>query len=122
MAEIEVLKERARELGRMLGQGEEYRALVRARERLGADRECVTAFNRMAELEQALTASLERGEEPAPALRGEYETLFSELQGSPTYQSLVAAQSNFEKVLARVNEEVMGGIEAGAKSRIILPS
>ena len=38
------------------------------------------------------------------------------------YQSLVASQSNFEKLLARVNEEIGKGMEMGAQSRIILPS
>jgi cell fate (sporulation/competence/biofilm development) regulator YlbF (YheA/YmcA/DUF963 family) len=116
------LKERARELGRILGQGNEYRALASARDRLSADRECVTAFNRLASLEETVAASLDRGEEPPADLRDEYERLFSELQGSPVYQAVVAAQANFDKVLARVNEEILAGIEAGARSRIILPT
>lgn len=120
--EKDTLKERARELGRMLGQGDEYRALARARERISEDRECVAAFNRLADLEQTVASSLERGQEPPAELREEYDRLFGELQGSPVYQGLVAAQSNFDKVLAQVNEEILAGIEAGAKSRIILPS
>lgn len=118
----ETLRERARELGRMLGQGDEYRALTRARELISEDRECVTAFNRLADLEHTVASALERGEEPPDALRAEYERLFSELQGSSVYQALVAAQANFDKVLAQVNEEILAGIEAGARSRIILPS
>lgn len=118
----ETLVEKARDLGRQLGQGDEYRALARARERLSEDRECVTAFNRLAELEQTVAAALQQGEEPTGALRDEYDRVFSELQGSPIYQSLVAAQSNFDKILAKVNDEILAGIEAGAKSRIILPS
>jgi cell fate (sporulation/competence/biofilm development) regulator YlbF (YheA/YmcA/DUF963 family) len=118
----ETLLEKARELGRILGQGDEYRALARARERLSEDRECVTAFNRLAELEQTVAGALERGEEPSAELRADYDVVFSELQGSPIYQGLVAAQSNFDKVLGRVNEEILAGIESAAKSRIILPS
>jgi hypothetical protein len=38
------------------------------------------------------------------------------------YQGLVAAQSNFDRVMGRVNEEIARGIEAGEQSRIILPS
>lgn len=120
--EQDTLRERARELGRMLGQGEEYRALARARERLQEDRECVAAFNRLAELEQTVAVALDRGEEPSADLREEYDRLFSELQASPIYQGLVAAQSNFDKVLGRVNEEILAGIQAGAQSRIILPT
>lgn len=122
MGERETLVEKARELGRQLGQGDEYRALARARERLSEDRECVTAFNRLAELEQSVAGSLQQGDEPSAELREEYDRVFSELQGSPIYQALVAAQSNFDKILARVNDEILAGIEAGAKSRIIMPS
>lgn len=122
MEPTDTLKERARELGRLLGQGDEYRALHRARERLSEDRPSITHLNRIAELEQSVATLLERGEEPGPELREEYERVFSELQSSPIYQGLVAAQSNFDRVLARVNEEILAGIESGARSRIILPS
>lgn len=122
MESMDTLRERARELGRLLGQGDEYRALERARERLSSDRDSVTRLNRIAELEQAVAQKLDRGEEPGDEIREEYERVFGELQASPIYQGLVAAQSNFDKVLARVNEEILAGIEAGARSRIILPS
>ena len=45
---------------------------------------------------------------------------FGTLQASAAYQGLVAAQSNFDKLLQRVNEEIGKGIEAGSQSRIIL--
>jgi hypothetical protein len=35
---------------------------------------------------------------------------------------MVAAQSNFDKLLTRVNDEISRGMEMGAQSRIILPS
>lgn len=122
MESMDTLRERARELGRLLGQGDEYRKLQQARERISNDRDSVTRLNRIAELEQSVAQTLDRGEEPSPEVREEYERVFGELQASPVYQGLVAAQSNFDKVLARVNEEILAGIEAGARSRIILPS
>jgi len=114
--------EKARELGRLIGQTEEFRALDRARERVTSDRELVRLTNRLAELEETLGNALRRGETPDEEVRDEYERTFSELQASATYQSLIAAQTNFEKVLARVNDEIARGMEAGARSRIILPS
>jgi hypothetical protein len=33
---------------------------------------------------------------------------------------MVAGQSNFDRILQRVNEDISKGIEAGAASRIIL--
>jgi cell fate (sporulation/competence/biofilm development) regulator YlbF (YheA/YmcA/DUF963 family) len=118
----DILTDKARELGRLLGQSSEYQALSKARERLSNDRAAVTSLNRLAELEDSLAGSLQHGEEPSEELRNEYETVFSELQASPIYQSVVAAQSNFDKVLTRVNEDIGKGIDSGAQSRIILPS
>ena len=40
----------------------------------------------------------------------------------PAFQKVVAAQSNFEKVMHRVNQTVAQGIEEGAQSRIIISS
>ena len=123
MAELgEPIRERAQELGRVIGQTDEYRALVRARERIGADREAVQRMNRLSEPEREVSVALHAGEEPSATVQDEYDRLFSALQASSSYQSLVAAQSNFDKILLHVNEEIGRGIESGARSRIIMPS
>jgi cell fate (sporulation/competence/biofilm development) regulator YlbF (YheA/YmcA/DUF963 family) len=119
--DIEAIAERARELGRLIGQTGEYRALDRARTRIGEDREVTLAVNRLTELEEEMARSLRDGQEPAAALQAEYESSFASLQASPVYQGLVAAQANFDKILARVNQHVSEGIETAARSRIILP-
>jgi cell fate (sporulation/competence/biofilm development) regulator YlbF (YheA/YmcA/DUF963 family) len=118
----ERLAEKARELGRSIGQTDEYKALERARDRFSNDRASVTAVNRLSDIEGRIASALERGEEPADDVKVEYESVFSELQASPIYQGMVAAQSNFDRILARVNEDISKGIETGAGSRIILPS
>lgn len=117
----EVMIEKARELGRLLGQSAEYQALDRARKRVSDDRELVTLLNRLGELESALAQAIQRGQTPEQSDQEEYEKLFSELQGSPVYQGLVAAQSNFDKRLVLVNEEISKGMETASQSRIILP-
>ena len=118
---MESISEKAKELGRLLGQTDEYKALVRARERFSEDRDAVARVNRLAELEAMVGEALQRGVEPSDAIRADYESVFSELQSSAAYQGLVAGQSNFDRVLQRVNEDISKGIEAGAASRIILP-
>lgn len=118
----EGIYERAQELGRVLGQTEEFKALERARQRVSEDRELTTLLNGLADLEAQVARALQQGEEPTAEVGERYESAFSELQGSPLYQSLVAAQANFDKVLKRVNEEIGKGMESGARSRIILPS
>jgi cell fate (sporulation/competence/biofilm development) regulator YlbF (YheA/YmcA/DUF963 family) len=117
-----MMAEKAKELGRMLGQGQEYQALERARKRAMDDRELTAALNRLGELEKEIGTALRGGQEPSQDQQDEYERLFAQLQGSAVYQGLVAAQSNFDKVLGRVNQHISEGIESGSKSRIILPT
>lgn len=118
----ESMLERAREVGRLLGQTDEYKALQRARQRLNDDREAVEQLNRLGELEREIATSLQRGEQPGEEAQQEYEAIASRLQSGPIYQGLVAAQSNFDRLLQKVNQEMGEGIEAGSKSSIILPS
>lgn len=118
----ESMLEKAREVGRLLGQTDEYKALQRARQRLNDDRESVSSLNRLTELERQIAISLQSGEEPSAETQREYESLASELQSGPVYQGLIAAQSNFDRLLQKVNEQMGEGIEAGSKSSIIMPS
>lgn len=118
----EGMLEKAKEVGRLLGQTREYKELQSARERLNEDRETVELVNRLAQLEQEMTALLQQGQTPDEAAQKDYEETFSKLQSGSRYQGLVAAQSNFDRILQKVNEQIGAGMEAGAKSSIILPS
>jgi len=113
--------EKARDLGRLIGQSDEYKALERARERFAADKEAVERVNMLAQLESQIAQALQRDEEPTEAAREEYEQAFSKLQSNAAYQGMVAAQSNFDRILGKVNEEISKGVETGSQSRIILP-
>jgi cell fate (sporulation/competence/biofilm development) regulator YlbF (YheA/YmcA/DUF963 family) len=119
---FDAIRERARDLGRQVAQTDEYNALKRANERISGDRETVELLNRLGSLQDELGEALRRGEEPAEEQAQQYESLLSELQGRSIYQGVVAAQSNFDRLMMRVNEEIARGIEAGEQSRIILPS
>ena len=118
---MEGIEERARDLGRLVSQTEEYKSLKRANELLGEDRESVTLMNRLAELEEALTNSIRSGREPAAEMQEEFTKLAEQIQQKSIYQAVVAAQSNFERLMGRINEEIGRGIEAGEQSRIIIP-
>jgi len=113
--------ERATELGRMIGQTDEYGALSRARKRVEEDTELLELLRDVETVEREVAALLQQGEEPGEEMREKYESAMSRLQTSSGYQSLVAAQSNFEKVLARVNQAIAAGMEEGGTSRIIMP-
>ncbi len=116
----ERIQEKATDLGRSLGQTDEYSALKRARERVNDDRETVELLNRLGELDGQIARKLQQGQAPTEDEQDAYEELASKLQSSSVYQTLVAAQSNFDKLLARVNEEISKGMQSGSQSRIIL--
>jgi cell fate (sporulation/competence/biofilm development) regulator YlbF (YheA/YmcA/DUF963 family) len=117
----ETMQEKAREIGRILSQTPEYAALRRANTRLSDDRESVTLINRLSALEAELTAALRAGREPPADSQEEYEKTVEKLQQQTIYQEVVAAQSNFERLMGKINEEIARGIESGEQSRIILP-
>lgn len=118
----EGMLEKAKEVGRMIGQTKEYKALQEAQERLNEDRETVELVNRLSKLEQEFQSKLQQGAEPSQEEQEEYQELVGKLQSGSRYQAVVAAQSNFDKVVKKVNEKIGEGIEAGAASSIIMPS
>ena len=113
---MSILEEKSRDIGRLIGQSAEYQAVKRANDALSNDRE-VTALLR--ELETLRRQVLERGDEPTPEMEERLNTLLEQLQSYPSYQSLVVAQENFDKLMMRVNEWILTGIRAGAASPII---
>jgi cell fate (sporulation/competence/biofilm development) regulator YlbF (YheA/YmcA/DUF963 family) len=113
------LEEKARDLGRFIGQSTEYQALRRANDALGADREALEMLRRMERLRLDAHKMLERGERPTEHMEKQLDTLLSQVQVSPTYQRLVVAQENFDKVMGNVNDWILQGIEKGAASPII---
>lgn len=119
---MEAMWEKAREVGRLLAQTDEYQALKRANDRLSDDRDAVTKINRLSELQEGMSRAVRTGVEPPQEEQDEYERLVGEIQTNSAYQGMVSAQSNFDRLMMRVNEEIARGIEAGEQSRIILPS
>ena len=118
---MDPIQEKSREIGRLLVQTSEYQALKRANARLSDDRETVTLLNELSSLEGQVAASLQAGKDPGEEQQEEYERLIERLQQRSIYQEVVAAQSNFERIMVRINEEIAKGIEVGEQSRIILP-
>ncbi len=117
----EAMMERAQDLGRLIGQTSEYKTLQRAREGVSGDRELTGLLEQLARLESDLARSVERGEEPAKESADAYERAVMQVEANSLYQSFVAAQGNFDKLLARVNAEIGKGMESASRSRIILP-
>jgi cell fate (sporulation/competence/biofilm development) regulator YlbF (YheA/YmcA/DUF963 family) len=116
------MDEMARSLGQAMGRTDEYQALKRVMGAMGEDRDLVSLRNELEGLEGQIEAHLRAGEEPNAELAERYETAVSRLQANSTYQRLVSAQANFDKVVTRVNNTIAEGIREGGESRIILSS
>lgn len=114
------IMEKARDLGNALARSDEYQALRRAMDAVDEERDLVELRNRIETLEGQLESDLRSGREPSEELRVEYTEVAEQLQRHPAFQRVIAAQTNFEKIMHKVNETVAQGIEEGARSRIIL--
>jgi len=114
-----MLDQKAKELGRLIGQSPEYQAVKRANEALHNDRDAVTALNRMEQLRQDAQRMLAQGKEPSDAMEKELDELLTKVQANPTYQRAISAQENFDKLMVQVNGHISEGMKAGAASPII---
>jgi len=114
-----MIEEKAKELGRIIGQSSEYQAVKRANDALGEDREAVALLRRMEELRMEAQRLIERGERPTEQMERDLDDLLTKVQTNPTYQRLVSAQENYDKLMMKVNDWIVDGIKKGATSSII---
>ena len=113
------IDEKARELGRLIGQSPEYQGVKRANDALNGDREAVTLLRQMEEVRMEAQQMIERGQNPTPEMEQQLDGLLSQVQVNATYQRAISAQENFDKVMLRVNDQILDGIRKGATSSII---
>ncbi len=111
--------EKAQELGRMIGQSPEYKALRRAEASLREDQETVTKLDQIQQLAAKVDAMVAAGNMPDQETAQAYETAVRDLETSVAGQAYVVARANFEKVMIRVNQQISEGMEKGATSGII---
>ena len=114
-----MIDDKALELGRLLGQSEEYRALVRATDRMKEDAECQKLLAEVERVAQQIDRAAQAGQEPNKELVEQYDRALETAQANAVYQQVVAAQANFEKLMARMNARIYEGIKKGAASPII---
>lgn len=114
-----MLEEKAKELGRQIGQSAEYQALKRSNDLLTEDREASGVLERLSQLRSEAQQFIERGEDPPLEMEQELDTLLQSVELNPTYQRAIVAQTNFDKLMLRVNEWISEGIRTGAVSKII---
>jgi cell fate (sporulation/competence/biofilm development) regulator YlbF (YheA/YmcA/DUF963 family) len=114
-----MIEDKAKDLGRLIGQSSEYQAVKRASDALNEDKDTVALLQKMEQLRVDAQRMMQRGERPSEDMERQLDTLLGQIQGRPTYQRLLVAQENFDKVMGRVNDWILEGIEKGATSSII---
>ena len=114
-----MLEEKAKELGRIIGQSTEYQAVKRSSEALNSDREAVTVLQQMEKIRMDAQAMIQRGEQPTEEMEQQLDDLLSKVQTNAVYQRAISAQENFDKVMYQVNNWIMDGMKKGATSSII---
>ncbi|HEY2067599.1 MAG TPA: YlbF family regulator [Gemmatimonadaceae bacterium] len=114
-----MIEDKAKELGRLIGQSPEYQAVKRANDALGQDKDALALLKQMEQLRMNAQQMLQRGERPTEEMERQLDGLLGQVQGQPVYQRLVSAQENFDKVMSKVNDWIVDGIERGAASPII---
>ena len=115
----EMLEEKAKELGRQIGQSTEYQALKRSNDLLTEDIEASSVLRRLSQLRSEAQQFIEQGQDPPAEMEQELDTLLQKVELNPVYQRAIVAQSNFDKLMVRVNEFISEGIQTGAVSKII---
>jgi cell fate (sporulation/competence/biofilm development) regulator YlbF (YheA/YmcA/DUF963 family) len=115
-----MIDEKGRDLGRHIGQSKEYQELKRANDALAQDQEAVKLLKQMEALRGDAQRMIERGQRPTEEMERQLDDLLSKVQVQPVYQRLLVAQENFDKLMQRVNELILEGIEKGAASPIIM--
>lgn len=114
-----MIEDKAKELGRLIGQSNEYKEVKRASDSLNEDKDTVALLQKMEQLRLNAQRMLSRGERPTEEMERELDGLLSQVQVKPSYQRVLAAQENFDKIMGRVNDWIVEGIEKGAASPII---
>jgi len=114
-----MLEDKARELGRVIGQSSEYQAVKRSSDALNGDRDAVTLLQQMEKIRTDAQQMIQRGEQPTQEMEEELDQLLTKVQSNPVYQRAISAQENFDKIMYQVNNWIMEGMKKGATSSII---
>jgi cell fate (sporulation/competence/biofilm development) regulator YlbF (YheA/YmcA/DUF963 family) len=114
-----MLEERARELGRLIGQSPEYQTVKRANDALTTDAEAMRILAEMEKLRTRAQEMIGRGQQPGEDIERQLDELLSTVQGNAAYQKVLVAQENFDKLMAKANGWILDGIRKGSASPII---
>src|SRR5207244_11936795 len=104
-----MIDQKAGELGRLLGQSEEYKTLVRASDRMKEDAVVRQLLAEVERIAQDIERATQEGREPAKDQVERYDRALQSVQANPVYQQVVDAQANFEKLMTKVKARIYDG-------------
>lgn len=114
-----MIEEKALELGRLIGQSPEYQTLRRAEKLLQEDAPTRGRLEKIDTLARKIDEQVALKKLPDEATMAEYEAAVRDLETSPEGQAYVVSRANYEKLMAKINQNMAAGIERGATSSII---
>ena len=114
-----MIEDKAKDLGRLIGQSSEYQTVKRASDALNEDKDTVGLLQKMEQLRVEAQRMIQRGERPTEDMEKQLDGLLNQIQGRQNYQRLLVAQENFDKTMGKVNDWILEGIEKGSASPII---
>jgi cell fate (sporulation/competence/biofilm development) regulator YlbF (YheA/YmcA/DUF963 family) len=114
-----VIWEKAEELGRLIGQTQEYKILRRAEAALREDQNAQAKVDLIQKLARQMDELVATGQMPDQAATEAYEQAVQDLEVSTSGQAYAVARANFEKVMIKVNQMIAQGMDKGASSSII---
>jgi cell fate (sporulation/competence/biofilm development) regulator YlbF (YheA/YmcA/DUF963 family) len=115
-----MLEDKAKDLGRTLGQSSEYQTMKRTAEALNGDADAVATLTAIEQLRMTAQKQMEEGERPTEEMERQLDALLTKVQGNSNYQRAIASQENFDKLMVQVNQWISDGIRSGAASPIIM--
>ena len=114
-----MIDEKAIDLGRLIGQSPEYQTLRRTESNLRGDADTVAKLDRIQTLARQVDQLVAQGQMPDEPTAQAYEQAVRDLELSAVGQAYVVARTNFEKLMAKVNQQIATGMEKGVTSKII---
>ena len=114
-----MIPEKAKELGRLVGQSDEYRALRRSETQLREDKDTVQLLESIQTQTEQVNQAMAAGQEPDAETMQKYQDAVRDLEASTAGQAYVVARTNFDKLMAKVNQHISEGIDTGSTSNII---
>src|SRR5207237_10492988 len=99
--------------------GNEYKSLLRASDRMKEHATSNPLLSRSKRIAQEMERASKEGREPVKEQVERYDRALQSVQANSLYQQVVAAQANFEKLMAKVNARIYDGMKQGAASPII---